>query len=168
MTGCTFSDVAVIGAGPTGLVAALTLAKIGAEVVILAPDQDAASGGDTRSTALLPSSIDFLRNLGVWSACAEQSAPLRGVRIIDACGGVLRAPDGLFLVGEVGLPDFGANIANAVLMAALQQAVCHDWRIRRAAHAAVTAITPVDRRVRLALADGSIWAATLVVGADGR
>ena len=74
---------------------------------------------DRRTTALLPGSIELLKNLGVWDLCVEQSAALEGVRIVDDRGGLLRAPEVLFKARELGLPSFGANVANAALNAAL-------------------------------------------------
>src|SRR5262245_27546784 len=116
-------EIGVIGAGPTGLAAALALSAAGADVAIVAPPYRRASHeADRRTTALLPSSIELLKNLGVWRRCSADSAPLEGVRIADARGGLLRAPEVLFRARELGLESFGANIANSVLVAALYAA----------------------------------------------
>ena len=114
------TEVAVIGAGPAGVAAALALAALGAEVTVVAPAYDPARvEADQRTTALLPSSVEMLKNLGIWDFCALQGAALEGVRIVDDRGGLLRAPEVLFRAQELGLAQFGSNIANSALVAAL-------------------------------------------------
>lgn len=76
-------EAAVIGAGPTGLAAALSLARMGAEVAVVAPlagvrplasnvdvEREGMREGsdprlDQRTTALMSPSVNFLKNLGV-------------------------------------------------------------------------------------------------------
>ena len=66
----------MVGAGPAGLAAALSLAALGAEVVIAAPGHDPARAeADRRTTALLRSSVELLKNLAVWQRCGHESAP---------------------------------------------------------------------------------------------
>ena len=109
MAGLTTQAV-VIGAGPTGLTAALALCACGVEVALTAPPYDRALvEADRRTTALLPGSIELLKNLGVWEACERHAAPLEGVRLVDDRGGLLRAPEVLFKAQEVGRTSFGVN-----------------------------------------------------------
>ena len=66
-------DIAVIGAGPTGLVSALTCAKAGYEVVVIDPvervgfaaSEDNVDTPDLRTTAHLSPTVKFLQDLGV-------------------------------------------------------------------------------------------------------
>jgi 2-octaprenyl-6-methoxyphenol hydroxylase len=159
------SDVVVIGAGPAGLTAALSLAAVGVDVVIAAPAHDGVA--DARSSALLLASVALFDNLGTWSRCAAKSAPLLGIRLIDDRNHLLRAPEVLFKASELGLPSFGANIANSVLIGALYAAVRDQPRILWIRTAAVREMTPYDDRVRLVLAEGEELLSRLVVGADG-
>jgi 2-octaprenyl-6-methoxyphenol hydroxylase len=159
------SDVVIIGAGPVGLAAALSLAAVGVDVVIAAPEHDPIA--DARSTALLLASVALFDNLGAWRLCARESAPLLGIRIIDDRDHLLRAPEVLFKASELALPCFGANIANSVLIAALSAAVRDQPRILWHRTAAVREVTPCDDRVRLVLAEGKTLLSRLVVGADG-
>jgi 2-octaprenyl-6-methoxyphenol hydroxylase len=158
-------DVVVIGAGPVGLATALSLAAVGVDVVIAAPAQDGVA--DTRSTALLLASVALFDNLGVWSQCGRESAPLLGIRIIDDRNHLLRAPEVLFKASELGLPNFGANIGNSVLIGALSAAVRGQPRILWHQTAAVREVTPCEDWVRLLLAEGQELLSRLVVGADG-
>ena len=162
-------DVAVIGAGPAGLAAALAMAALGVDVVLAAPPHDPVRArADRRTTALIGSSVDFLINLGVWEACAGAAAALEGIRIVDDRGDLLRAPEVLFMASELGLSRFGANVPNPVLTAALAAAVARAPRIRWQATAAVERVEIGADDVKLALAEGGSISARLVVAADGR
>jgi 2-octaprenyl-6-methoxyphenol hydroxylase len=116
---------------------------------------------------LLPTSLELLKNLGVWRHCAEHGAPLEGVRIVDDRGGLLRAPEVLFTARELGLASFGANIANSALNAALHAATLAS-SLTWTATSAVTEVVPGRDGVRIALAEGGSVQARLAVAADGR
>ncbi len=162
------TDVAVVGAGPTGLAVALALAHVGARVTLIGtpPLPESKQPLDTRTAALLESSVEMLKALGVWAALRAHAAPLKAIRILDDSDGLLRAPDVEFRASELGLEAFGYNIANSVLVEALY---------RRAASGLV-ALQPsnVDRiavsssQASLTNAQDSLAVARLVVGADGR
>jgi 2-octaprenyl-6-methoxyphenol hydroxylase len=162
------TEIAVIGGGPAGLAAALALAFLGRDVAVIAPPYAGERPQqDTRTTALLSSSVALMENLGVWQACGRLSAPLAGVRIVDDRGGVLRTPEVLFDAAELELASFGANIPNAALNAALNDAVEREPRITRVV-TSVTRIAPGTATVHLELKDGSTLEARGVVAADGR
>src|SRR5262245_13780106 len=74
---------------------------------------------ETRTAALLTSSVDLLKTLQVWERLENQAAPLEAIRIVDASRSPLPAPDITFAASEVGLDAFGYNIANTALIAAL-------------------------------------------------
>jgi 2-octaprenyl-6-methoxyphenol hydroxylase len=161
-------DVAVVGAGPAGVVAALALAHVGADVALVGPPPvtSGAARPETRTAALLTSSVDLLKRLTVWDAVAPYAAPLKVIRIIDASRSLLRAPDIAFEASELGLDAFGYNIANTTLLEALYAR----------AQEVVPAVIPGsvketqldDREARLTLSDGRRLTARLVAGADGR
>lgn len=110
------AEVAVIGAGPAGLVSAIALATAGVGTLLIAPLAEA----DHRTTALLAGSVTALDTLGVWQACARNAAPLKRLRIIDDTRRLLRAPEVLFTAAEIDCEAFGYNIENRYLVAALQ------------------------------------------------
>src|SRR5262249_19546279 len=89
------SEIAVVGTGPTGLGAALALGHVGASVIVLgpAPQNPASAPVETRTAALLASSVDLLKRLDVWNGLKSETAPLKVIRIIDASKSLLRAPD---------------------------------------------------------------------------
>jgi 2-octaprenyl-6-methoxyphenol hydroxylase len=169
MSTITTAEVAIVGAGPAGLAVALALAALGVDVTLLAPPYDVEKAqADRRTTALMASSVLFLENLGVWGECGRASAPLDGIRIVDDRGGLLRAPEILFRAGELGLQTFGANIANAALVQAMQNAAAASPRVRWIPTAAVTSAACGSDTVTLKLAEGGAVEASLAVAADGR
>ena len=161
-------DVAVVGAGPAGLAAALALVHVGADVALIgpAPAKTSARSLETRSAALLTSSVDLLKALNVWAALSPHAAPLAAIRIIDASRSLFRAPDIEFKASEIGLPAFGYNIANTVLAEALYaraQAV-----LPAVIATNVTGIALDGNKAVLTLSEGAQLSARLVAGADGR
>jgi 2-octaprenyl-6-methoxyphenol hydroxylase len=109
------AQVAVIGGGPAGLIAAIALKAAGVDVLLIAPTAEQ----DHRTTALLAGSVTALTTLGVWQACSPHAAPLAAIRIIDDTRRLLRAPEVHFNAAEIGLDTFGYNIENRHLVAAL-------------------------------------------------
>lgn len=154
-------DVAVVGGGPAGLSAALALAGAGVSVALVAP---AMPGNDQRTTALLGGSVDFFRRRGLWARLAADASPLKRMRLVDASGRLLRAPDVTFDAGEVGRSEFGFNIGNGHLVAALTEAVAAHARISR--FEAMFEGFAGDGVLRLST--GETFRAALVVAADGR
>jgi 2-octaprenyl-6-methoxyphenol hydroxylase len=158
----TFSaEVAVIGGGPAGLVAAIALATAGVDTLLIAPPAEP----DHRTTALLAGSVTALETLGVWPACVPHAAPLRTIRLIDATRRLIRAPEVLFTAAEIGLDAFGYNIENRHLITALE-ARAVELKLARIARAAAS-IAPDAAGVSIKHTDGEARV-RLVIGADGR
>lgn len=157
-------DIAVVGGGLAGLTASLALAKAGFGVALIAPEAQTA---DRRTTALLASSVDFLKSLEVWEAIAQGSAPLKTIRIIDATGRLLRAPDLAFHASEIGLDAFGCNIANLDLLSALKAACKATGRVDFIKGEVENALFG-EMSQTLKLKGGGELACVLVIGADGR
>ncbi len=154
-------EVAVIGGGPAGLVAAIALKAAGVETLLIAPRPEP----DHRTTALLASSVTALETLGVWPACLPHAAPLRKIRLIDDTRRLLRAPEVAFDAAEIGLDAFGYNIENRHLLAALQaRATALD--LPRVSGAALAVQIDADG-VTITLADRTARV-RLAIGADGQ
>ncbi len=163
-------DVVVVGTGPTGLAAALALARFGARVTLVGPEP---RSSDPRTAALFAGSINLLKHLGVWEGVATSSAPIRAIRIVDAMGGLLRAPEALFAAGDAEGETaaegvLGFNVPNGplagVLAAAAEGCPAIDWSHR----VEVTGLALGASGAALTLADGTRLTAGLVVAADGR
>jgi 2-octaprenyl-6-methoxyphenol hydroxylase len=160
-------DIAVVGAGPAGLAAALALHHVGARVALIGPPPvEEPRGFDTRTAALLESSVELLRALGAWETLLPHAAPLKAIRIIDASSGLLRAPDIEFAASELGLAAFGYNIGNPALVEGLYARAERVLDALLPAH--VEAIELLPDCAVLRLSHGGPLSARLVVGADGR
>jgi len=157
------TDIIVAGAGPVGLAAALLLDRLGYAVTLVAPER---GGADGRTSALLAGSIALLERIGVWPDAAAAAAPLRSLRIVDATGRLIRAPEVIFHASEIGLDAFGYNIPNPALLAALEAAVAARGITRRIG--SIEAIEVGAAETTAVLSDGARVSAPLIVAADGR
>ena len=157
-------DVVVIGGGPAGLAAAIALTELGAKTALLARRTPYA---DNRTTALLGASVDLLERLDVWPRCRDKAAPLQVMRLVDDTGRLIRAPEVRFVSEEIGLDQFGFNIDNRTLLAALEQRAGELAGLSRIDDEAKT-VAPDAEHVDVVTRHGKSLAARLVVGADGR
>jgi 2-octaprenyl-6-methoxyphenol hydroxylase len=160
----TTAEVVVVGGGPAGLTAAIALASANIETALVARP---AAATDSRTTALLAGSVTALETLGAWEGCAQDAAPLRRMRLVDATARLIRAPEVSFDAAEIGLPAFGHNIENRHLLAALEGRARRLAALKLIVGEAVE-IAAGDERVLVRLKDGGSVAARLAIGADGR
>jgi 2-octaprenyl-6-methoxyphenol hydroxylase len=155
------AEVAVIGGGPAGLVAAIALATAGVDTLLIAPPAEP----DHRTTALLAGSVTALETLGVWPACMPHAAPLRKIRLIDATQRLIRAPEVLFTADEIGLDAFGYNIENRHLIAALEARAVALKLTRMAGVALSMASNETGVTIKYSKGEARV---KLAIGADGR
>lgn len=157
-------DVAVIGAGPSGLTAALAFAQKGLDTLLLAPDVNHTDG---RTTALLQESVAFLEALGVWGKLAPKAAPLRRMRLIDDTGRLIRAPEVTFDSAELELDAYGHNLLNTDLNTELEQEADNQKGLTFVRHAAAEYQFAEDS-VAIKDTSGDTYQTRLAVAADGR
>ncbi len=158
--------IAVVGGGVTGMAAALALARGGAEVALVV--RGGGAPADFRTAALFPASVQLLRHLGIWERISAQAAPLAAIRIIDDTGWVLKAPETVFWAHELDQPALAWNIPNAVLGAALLNAVSGNGRITQIVTAATPSYRTLSDGIEISTTEGQSLIAELVVAADGR
>lgn len=156
-------DIAVVGAGPAGLITGLSCAVSGLSTAVVGPRSSIADG---RTSALFGGSIDLLKAVGVWSALCDVSAPISGISIADASGGLLSAPEVHFQAKEIELDAFGYNVPNVPLTQALEAAGA--GRVSRVICTGVTGFASEADHIVLSNSDGKQIRARLVVAADGR
>lgn len=164
MTDQKHCDIAIVGAGAVGLAAALALAATGHEVVLFG---QASAPRDGRTVALLDGSWRLLEALGLMETLDPLAAPLALMRLVDDTGSLFRQPPVEFKAAELGLPAFGWNVENAVLVEAMAAKAAAEPRIRMIPQA-VTEIRAGADGVLLAGDGFAPITARLVVGADGR
>lgn len=164
------ADIVVVGAGVVGACAALALAQLGAEVLVLErrpPGATAPTAGrlgeDLRTLALSPASTDLLAALQVDVAvCAEAGCGYAAMEVWDAEGtGRLR-----FTAAEIGMAELGRLVPHHPLALALWQALTREG-IACITGASVTGMETRGARTSVLLDDGSEVEAALVVAADG-
>jgi 2-octaprenyl-6-methoxyphenol hydroxylase len=159
----------VVGGGPAGLAAALSLSAAGLTTHLAAgPHRPGGHDRDRRTAALFAGSIELLRNLGVWDACAPHCAPLKAIRLVDDTGRFLKAPEVTFHAREADLEAFGYNVPNDVLVDALmaRAASAPGLTLHTTAGARQIVVGPDD--VTVTLAEGQTLSAPIVAAADGR
>ncbi|MBX9466947.1 MAG: UbiH/UbiF family hydroxylase [Rhizobium sp.] len=157
-------DIAVIGAGPAGQIAAIAMARGGRRVVLVGPEPD---GSDRRTTALMDQSLSMMERLGLWQDIKARAAPLAVMQIIDGTKRLLRAPTVAFRSAEIGLEAFGYNVPNASLLQTLSKNVASEPLITRRAGPAETIHVGADT-VTIGLGGDETVTAAFVIGADGR
>ncbi|OCW56526.1 UbiH/UbiF family hydroxylase [Hoeflea olei] len=157
-------DIAVVGGGLAGSVAALAAAAEGWRVAFIAPQPPRQDG---RTTALLSESVDYLGTLGLWDEVKPKSAPLRTMRILDGTTRLLRSRPVSFRSSDIGLEAFGYNIPNQPLFDALQAATAASPLITRF-ESPLESATQTDSAIELVLADGARLSAFAAMAADGR
>jgi 2-octaprenyl-6-methoxyphenol hydroxylase len=157
-------EIAVVGGGLAGRVAALAFGMNGFDTLLVAPDEGPT---DQRTTALMDQSIAFVERLGLWHRLQAVTAPLATMQIIDATGRLLQAPPVSFRASEIGLSAFGYNIPNAPFLALLDEAIAERPNVTRRVASVSNAVAGAES-VALALSDGERVEAQLVVAADGR
>jgi 2-octaprenyl-6-methoxyphenol hydroxylase len=157
-------DAIVVGGGPAGLTAAIALAETGAKTALLARR---APYSDNRTTALLGASVDLLERLDVWRRCIDRAAPLKVMRLVDDTGRLIRAPEVRFTSEEIGLDQFGYNVDNRTLVAALEARAAELAALTRVDDEATT-VVPEDNVVAIVTRRDKTLSGRLVIGSDGR
>lgn len=116
------AEVAVVGGGPVGLVAALLLARDGVSVVLIEKAMSVET--DLRASTFHPPTLDMLEQVGLASVLTEQG-------LISPCWQVRLHPDGDRVVFDLGV------LADATRHPYRVQ--CEQWKLSRSAHAALIA-----------------------------
>jgi 2-octaprenyl-6-methoxyphenol hydroxylase len=157
-------EIAVIGGGLAGAIAAIAFAKQGFSTALIAPEDGRT---DSRTTALMADSIEFLTDLDLWEKIEPHAAALKTMQIIDGTNRLLRAPTVSFRAAEIDIEAFGYNILNAPFLKVLEDAIAEEADIT-VLRTAVESLRTEAGETTLTLADGESIAAHLVIGADGR
>ncbi len=165
------TDILISGGGVAGLTLGVLLAQSGLDVTIIEPFPPPALSDvqpSGRTVALMNSSLNIVRACdGVWDMLVSRACAMEGMRIIDISRAVKDPVEMEFPASDIGLPQFGYNIPNSALRAALYELA--------QGHGNIALISGVLSGYRVSqsgviatLKDGQSIQARLIVGADGR
>jgi 2-octaprenyl-6-methoxyphenol hydroxylase len=157
------ANLAIIGTGPAGALAALALSQAGHDIMLVGP---AMGTNDKRTAAIMAPGLRLLDELGLLPVLENETAPLKVMRIIDGTKRLLRAPTVSFHAHEVGEDAFGRNVPNAVLNAALAGALAKSSV--RFVEGSVTRIDEHQTSAAVTLSNSETIDVEAVIGADGQ
>jgi len=159
-------DLAVVGGGIAGQLAAIAFAKSGRKTLCIDPAPLHSGQNDLRSTAFLQPARQLLDQIGVWEALAPHATPLQSMRLIDR--GRREGDTKDFDAAEISDEPFAWNLPNAVirreLCALIPKQSGSDFRSGQR----LTRMLARTKGAILGLSDGSNLTADLVIAADGR
>ena len=166
-------DIAVAGGSFAGLALARGLVQaLGPDLRIAIIDRASRSGtmpSDNRAFAIWAGAKAVLQNLGVWQAIASEAQPMTSIEISDsALSDGIRPTrltyDALTAEGE----PVAYMVPAAVLSAALFNSIKNEPSVTWIAPAEAESLTLGEHAAEVALRDGSLISASLVVAADGK
>ena len=170
-------DIIIIGGGMVGAVLAVALGRTGMSVAMVDradPDELTDAGYDGRSSAIAFGTRRILEAAGVWPALAPVACPILDIRVTDGRIGepasrlFLHYDHRLLADADGAAEPLGHIVENTDTRRALAGLFPTIGPLDRFAPAAVARIDRGPGLVRVALADGQVLAAPLLVGADGR
>ena len=171
-------DVIIAGAGLTGMVSALAFADNGFSVAIVEPKQLSTSektknysnSQDFRSTAHLPQTVDFLRNLGAWQQISDNACSLQRLDIINKQQmNYFSEPQTKteFVAKDVGREELGFNVPIQDSFYGLAKMIASNENINILMGVKIERFTPMHRSIMVFLSDKTKIEGRLLIGADG-
>ncbi|MCS6761793.1 MAG: FAD-dependent monooxygenase [Candidatus Devosia symbiotica] len=157
------AEAIVVGGGLAGMAAAIAVAKAGLQTIHLAP----VVRPDHRTSALMQPSVDYLHQAGLVEQPETLGHALTRIRIIDATGRLIRAPETLFDAAEIELNSFGWNFSNGRLLEQFHTVAATLPNLATRTLGA-KALQRTSDDWSLTLSDGKTLQAPLIVGADGK
>ena len=181
-------DIAIIGAGPTGLCFAKALADTGLKITVIERQTEAALAEpafDGREIALTHHSAQLMRQLGLWERIDPQAiSALRDARVFNGSSllSLNIGPENIRArntrsentasknkaLADTQHSELGYLLANHLIRKAAYAAVKSSPTITLRTEAQVLNIQTDANQAQITLADGEIINAKLVIAADSR
>ncbi len=158
-------EAIIVGGGPVGYATALAFALKGRKTALVTGGPAGPDLG--RTAALLQGSLDFFTHIGLENELENISWPLAAIRMIDAKGGLFRAPTVTFRASELGLMDFGRNVQNTSLVECLHKKAETIEALAILGHRVISASFS-EADAKLELENGTTLHADVILAADGR
>ena len=160
------ADVIILGGGLVGLTLAIALDRHGLTSIVVDPADPATQltpQYDGRATAVASASWRMLETIGAGQRLELQGCPIESIRVSDGL-----EPGGLVFDPPAGDDPLGIMFENRLLRAALRDTAAGAPRVTMVMPARAAEIVRDEAGVRVALEDGRLLAAPLLVGAEGR
>ena len=168
------ADAIILGGGLVGLTLAIALDRHGLSTLVVDPADPAtqiAPSYDGRATAVSSSSWRMLETIGVAERLAGVTCAIRAIRVSEGLkpGGIAFEPGADDPGPGAGAGDqLGIMVENRLLRAALRETALQAERLDLLMPARPAEVVRDGAGVRVALDDGRLLAAPLLVGAEGR
>jgi len=166
------ADIIIVGGGLNGCTAALALAQIGLDVILIdaMPKEILADPAfDGRGYALALTSKNMLNVLGLWKEVAEDSCPILDIKVSDGRAGEGAAPWFVhFDHTEIEEGPMGYMLEDRFLRQALLRAIDGNPAIRHLDKTKVIDQEITAGMASVILADGKVLRSKLLIGCDGR
>lgn len=165
------TEVLIIGGGIGGLALALSLGLRDIPVTIIEgrnlhnPPQNVTFG---RTAALMGNSADFLKSIDIWQKIEADTEPLRQMRIIDDGNPKIDPLIIDFKAKEIGIPEFGRNIPNMMLLQTLLEEAQSCDAIQIISPDKLHSFEISGSKIIAHLESGQNITSSLLVGADGK
>ena len=165
------ADVVICGGGLSGIICSLALSKLGMSICIIEKlKHDLQTIKDTRSTAYLLPSINFLVKIGIWKHLSENINPLKILSIINSKNGnpfnqIVNETQ--FNAKEISKEYFGCNISNIETKQALMKLIKRD-KLINFINNEIFNIENFEEHLNINLKNKYRIKTKLLIGADGR
>ena len=160
------ADVIILGGGIVGLTLAVALHRHGLSSIVVDPADPSTHltpQYDGRATAVSSSSWRMLQAIGVGEHLEGQGNPIESIRVSDGL-----KPGGIVFDPPAGDDPLGMMFENRRLRSALRESVTAAEKVSLFMPASPGEIVRDSHSVRVALDDGRLLTAPMVVGAEGR
>ena len=160
------ADVLILGGGLVGLTLAIALDRHGLGSIVIDPadpEKQVAPSYDGRATAVSSSSWRMLEAIGVADRLEGVTCAIRAIRVSDGL-----KPGGIVFDPADDDDPLGILVENRLLRAALRDTALAAERVRLLMPARPAETVRDMHGARVALADGRVAAAPLLIGAEGR
>ena len=160
------ADLIILGGGLVGLTLAIALDRHGLSTIAVDPadpEKQVSPSYDGRATAVSSSSWRMLQAIGVAGRLEGKTCAIRGIRVSDGL-----KPGTIHFDPADEDDPLGIMVENRLLRAALRETALAGGRIDLLMPARPADIVRDANGVRVALADGRLLAAPMLVGAEGR
>ncbi len=160
------ADVIILGGGIVGLTLAIALDRHGLSSIVVDPadpETQLAATYDGRSTAVSSSSWRMLQAIGVGGRLEGKGNPIESIRVSDGL-----KPGVILFDPPAGDDPLGMMFENRHLRMALRESAMAGERVRMLVPGRPGEVVRDSNGVRVALQDGQLLSAPLLVGAEGR